>query len=136
MIENLFCWIIFLFAVLLSACGTETDPARIERELAYVEAVNMNIWPENYVGKTRTVSGQSTSSYFAVTDKTYHSIAVPNKDGTYTEEVEYLTADGTYPADGIPVTVTGKFETYMENGIQYCRLKDAKIILKGDLSHE
>ena len=128
MIEKLLCWIILLLAALMSACGTEVDPARIERELAYIEAVNMNIWPEDYVGKTRTVSGQSTSGYFTVTDKTYHSVAVPDKSGTYTEKIEYLSADGIYPADGISVTVTGEFEVYTENGIQYCRLKDAEII--------
>ena len=134
MIEKLFCWIIFLFAVLLNGCALETDPARIEQELAYIEAVNMNIWPQDYVGKTRTVTGESTSKYFAVTDQTYYSVAVINKDGTSTEKVEYLLADGAYPSDGTPVTVTGEFEVYLENGIQYCRLKDAQILTNGDVS--
>ena len=129
MSEKLICGAAMLFlALLLAGCDIRFDPARTERELAYSEAVNMNVWPQNYVGKTRTVTGESVSERFAVSDKTYHFVAVPNADGTYAEKIEYLSSDGCYPADGAPVTVTGEFEVFLEYGIQYCRLKDAAII--------
>ena len=133
MIEKLFCWLIFSMVLLMNGCALEKDPARIETELAYFEAVNMNIWPQDYVGKTRTVSGKSMSEYYPATDKTYYCVAVSNYDGTYTEKVEYLSADGQYPGNGTPVAVTGEFEVYQEYGVIYCRLKDAQIILKGDI---
>ena len=124
-----------LAAILLVGCAVDTDPERIERIYAFVELLNMTTMPENYIGKTRTVSGESTSKYFALTDKTYFSVSVSNAKHTDSEEIEYELTDGQYPPDGVSITVTGEFEVYRENSFPYCRLKDAQItMIEGDKS--
>ena len=126
---------VLLAAILLAGCAVDTEPERIERTYAFVELRNMTTMPENYIGKTRTVSGKSASKRFALTDKTYYSVSVSNAKHTDSEEIEYELADGQYPPDGISITVTGEFEVYRENGFPYCRLKDAQItMIEGDTS--
>ena len=129
-IKSIYGIVLGLAVLFLSGCSVDTDPARTEQMLAYSQAVNMKVTPEDYIGQIRTLRGQSTSEYFAVTGKTYYSLLIPNADGSYTEKIEYLLADGDYPGDGCEVTVTGAFDVYQENGIPYCRLANAKIISK------
>lgn len=125
--------------LLLTACGEQSDAynfAQSSGTVAYAQLVNMTLTPEKYIGATVTVRGQCASSYYPVTDLTYYSVVVSDVNVCCTQGIEYVLARGDYPADGTEVTVSGEFEVYYENGIEYCRLKDAQIILKGDISHE
>ena len=123
---------LLLVLFLLTGCDTQAHKERIEKTLAYSELLNMKTWPEQYVGKTRTVSGLTATQYYAVTDATYYILLVSNADGSYSESIEYLLTDGTYPKDGENVSVTGEFEVYYENTLPYYRLKDAHISKKGN----
>ena len=117
--------------LLLTACDGQGDAYNFVQSsgtVAYAQLVNMTLEPQKYVGAAVTVRGQCASSYYPVTDLTYYSVVVSDVSVCCSQGIEYLLSGGDYPADGTEATVTGEFEVYYENGIPYCRLKDAEII--------
>ena len=108
--------------------GIDVDLTRMSSTMVYGQVSDIMYMPDNYVGKTIRMRGQSYSSYFDETDTTYYYILIADATECCAQGIEYTLADGTvYPTDETEATVTGVFELYDELGITYCRLKDAVV---------
>ena len=95
--------------------------------MVYSEVNNMLVNPDDYVGKTVRMSG--TYAAFTNEDESQYYPAVIIADATAccSQGIEFeLEGKPSYP-DGYPdpqteVTVVGMFETYNEDGMQFCHL--------------
>ncbi|MBR1690481.1 MAG: hypothetical protein IJ713_06885 [Oscillibacter sp.] len=105
--------------------GIDVDLTAMSATMVYAEVSNMMYLPDDYVGKTVRMRGQSLSTYYDATDQTYYSVLISDATACCAQGIEYMLAEGAYPADDEEVTVTGEFELYEELGVVYCRLKDA-----------
>lgn len=92
----------------------------------------MMVSPQDYVGRTVTMRGQ-----FAVYAQTesgpfYFACVIADATACCQQGLEFVLAgDAVYPDDypeiGSEITVTGEFQTYEEDGYQYCHLIEARM---------
>ena len=149
--KKLLC-IIMAAAVLfsMSACGSEKEGAtekyqaervvknadgiidlsQLSSTIAFTELYNMTKAPEVYIGETVKMKGRFEYFQNPETETEYFSCLVSDETACCSQGLEFiLEGDYTYPEDypelSSEITVSGIFEVYDEDGLQYCRLKDA-----------
>ena len=118
-----------------SGAGTASAPAAVDVDLTqlsstmvYSEVYNIMMAPEDYVGKIIRMEGQCVSAYYEPTDATYYSIIIQDATACCAQGIEYVLTDGqAYPEDGGEATVTGRFESYDEDGTTWYHLVDASV---------
>ena len=112
--------------VLSETEGVDIDLTLLSRTMVFAQVSGLVYEPDEHIGQIVRMRGESVSEYYDKTDTTYHYVIVADAAACCAQGIEYLlTDDGVYPPDGEEVTVTGEFELYEEEGIEYCRLKDA-----------
>ena len=144
--------VLLLFALLLTLCacgsgttgdavdddGADADTAAsaavdldltlLSSTLVYSEVYNIMTEPEAYVGKTIRMEGQCLSAYYEPTGLTYYSVIIQDATACCAQGIEYVLSDGqSYPSDGENATVTGRFESYDEEGTVWYHLVDASV---------
>lgn len=93
--------------------------------------------PENYIGKKVKMSGQfaiyqpAESDGQASTEQIYFACLIADATACCQQGIEFvLNGDYKFPDDypelGTEITVTGEFQTYMEDGYRYCHLINAE----------
>ena len=89
--------------------------------------------PDYYIGKP--VKMKEQLAYYEDPDakSQYFACIIADATACCSQGLEFiLTGEHTYPKDypevGSEITVTGIFELYEENGLQYCRLTNATIL--------
>lgn len=106
----------------------DVDLTRMSGTMVYGQVSGMMSMPEDYIGKTIRMRGQSYSSYYDSTDTTYYYIIISDATACCAQGLEYVLADNSaYPQDETEATVTGVFELYDELGVTYCRLAGATV---------
>lgn len=140
--NKVFC-VIVMFALLLSpfaalAQTAETvetidiDLSQMSGTVAYAQVYQMMYEPEAYEGKTVRMAG-----YFDVfedqdTGIVYTSCIIPDAAACCAQGFEFVWAGEhawpeAYPEPGAFLTVTGRFETYLEDDWLYIHLVDADV---------
>ena len=109
--------------------GVDVDLTAMSSTMVYAEVSNIMYEPDDYVGKIIRMKGQAASAYAESTDTAYYAIIIADATACCAQGIEYLLAEGEYPADQTEAIVTGEFELYDEDGQTYCRLKNAVIEL-------
>lgn len=108
--------------------GIDVDLTSMSGTMVYGQVSGMMYTPEDYIGKTIRMRGQSYSSYYDETDATYYYIIIADATACCSQGLEYVLSDNAaYPQDGTEATITGVFELYNELGLTYCRLADATV---------
>ena len=118
-----------------AAAANATAPAAIDLDLTqlsstlvYSEVYNIMTEQEAYLGKTIRMEGECLSAYYEPTDTTYYSVVIQDATACCAQGIEYVLSDGQdYPADGNNATVTGRFESYDEEGTVWYHLVDASL---------
>ena len=115
-----------------SVSGDTVDLTVLSSTMIYAEVYNMMVSPQDYVGRTVTMRGQ-----FAVYAQTesgpfYFACVIADATACCQQGLEFVLAgDAVYPDDypeiGSEITVTGEFQTYEEDGYQYCHLIEARM---------
>ncbi len=106
----------------------EIDLTELSSTMVYSQVLDMMTEPETYRGKTVRMRGQAASTYYDVTDRTYHAVIIADATACCAQGIEYeLGAGERYPEDGSETTVTGVFGTYEEFERTYYYLKDANL---------
>ena len=96
--------------------------------MVYSEVYNIMTDPEAYIGKTIRMEGECLSAYYAPTKTTYYSVIIQDATACCAQGIEYVLPDGqAYPPDGDCATVTGRFESYDEEGTVWYHLVDASL---------
>ena len=109
----------------------DVDLTQLGSTMVYSEVFNMMYAPEDYVGKTVKIEG-SFAVYEGV-DRNYYACLIADATACCSQGIEFVwSGDHVYPDDypelGSTITVTGTFETYMEDGMEFCQLVDAEIV--------
>ena len=113
--------------------GTTIDLTVLSSTMVYSEVYNMMMVPEEYMGKKVKMSGSFVVYEDETTGKRYFSCMISDATACCSQGLEFvLQGDYSYP-DDYPelyseITVTGIFNTYEEEGINYCQLIDAEIV--------
>lgn len=114
----------------------DVDLTTLSSTMVYAEVYNMMVTPSDYIGKTVKMGGQF-ALYQAVdkngdpiTDQIYFACIISDATACCSQGIEFILAgEHSYPEDypelGSSITVTGIFQTYVENGNLYCNLVDA-----------
>ncbi len=118
--------------VKVSNSGVDVDLTQLSSTMVYSEVFNMMCVPEDYIGKTVKMNGIFV--VYANEDETqfYPACLILDATACCSQGIEFvLEGNPSYP-EGYPefedeITVTGTFETYVEDGDTYCRLQNAKI---------
>ena len=110
------------------AAAVDVDLTQLSSTMVYSEVYNIMMAPEDYVGKIIRMNGECVSAYYEPTDATYYSIIIQDATACCAQGIEYVLGDGqAYPEDGGEATVTGRFESYDENGTTWYHLVDASV---------
>ena len=112
--------------------GVDLDLSKLSGTVVYSQVYNMMVPPQDYVGKTIRISGLYDVYEDAGTGNTYFACVIPDATACCAQGIEFLWAgEHTYPDDypepGCEMTMTGRFETYEEDGAEYIRLADAEV---------
>lgn len=115
--------------VLSHTAGIDIDLLSMSNTMVYTVVYSIVVSPEEFVGKTIRMRGQSLNYRDETTGTVYHSCVIQDATACCSQGIEYvLTNSGNYPAkDGEEITVTGKLETYSVGDFLYCTLKNATI---------
>ncbi len=137
--------LMILVLVGLSACSGDTsqetssaetdgqvidvDLTKLSSTMVYAEVYNMMVNPEEYYGLIVKMKGEYVSYTSSMTGVTYLSVIIADATGCCEQGIEFLLDESyvypdDYPTPGDTITVVGEFESYLEMGIMYCRLKD------------
>ena len=112
--------------------GIDLDLSKMSGTVVYSQVYNMMASPEDYIGKTIRVAGYFDVYEDAETGNNYFACMIPDATACCAQGLEFLWAgEHTYPDDypepGCDMTMTGRFETYEEDGAEYIRLADAEV---------
>ncbi len=96
--------------------------------MVYSEVLNMMIMPEDYIGKKVKMHG--AFSYAEGLDKYYYACIIADATACCSQGIEFALKEekkfpDEFPELGEEITVEGIFDTYVEDGITYCQLKDS-----------
>ncbi len=141
-----------LMAVTLSACSSSTagigtemaaatpEPLVVELDLSklsgtvvYSQVYNMMVEPETYIGKVIKMSGYYSAYEDTERNVVYHACVIPDATACCAQGIEFVRAgehnwpDG-YPEEGTGIIVTGRLDTYEEDGYMYLHLVDAEMV--------
>lgn len=112
--------------------NVDVDLTKLSSTMVYSEVYNMMYTPENYIGKTVKMSGMFAAYTNQDQSQFYPAVIIADATACCSQGLEFvLEGNPSYP-EGYPemetdITVIGTFETYLEDGNTYCRLKNAKI---------
>lgn len=137
-------WIAFILTMLLlfTGCGKQgTTPSKAAADAAkqtidvdltalsstmvYSEVYNMLTEPDRYIGKTVRMAGGYSAFLNEETGAVYRVCMIADATACCTQGMEFILTDENYPEMESDITVVGTFQTYMEDGTQYCHLVDA-----------
>ena len=143
LMKKLFCLLLFfvLMPFLPPAARTEAAdaPEPIDLDLsvmsgtvAYAQVCQMMYEPEAYIGKIIRVTGFLDVFEDRDTGMVYTSCVIPDAAACCLQGIEFVWAGDhpwpeAYPGLGAYLTVTGRFETYLEDDWMYVRLADAEV---------
>ena len=108
----------------------DLDLTQLSKTMVYAEVYNIMVEPESYVGKSIRMNGD----YYIYTDETtgqrYFYCVIRDATACCAQGIEFVLTDDykfpeDYPEEGAFVTVSGRFDTYMEDDLLYCTLRDA-----------
>lgn len=104
-------------------------------EMVYAMVYQLMTNPDEYADKTIKIEGSYYPTYYEPAEKYYHYVVIKDATACCAQGIEFVWDDGNhqypeeYPKEEEEVIVTGKFETYQEDGDKnlYFRLKDASL---------
>ncbi len=107
--------------------GVDVDLTTLSATMVYSEVSNMMINPDQYMGKTVKMQGIENVYHDTETGQDYYACVIADATACCSQGIEFEMADKIYPPEGSEVTVMGVFDTYEENGYQYCTLRGAQL---------
>ena len=108
----------------------DVDLTQLSSTMVYSEVYNMMMKPDDYLGKTVKMSGQSASYHDEASNKYYYACVIQDATACCSQGIEYcldssFKSPEDYPEDGSEVTLVGVFDTYYEDGYRYMTLRNS-----------
>ncbi|MCR5082765.1 MAG: hypothetical protein K6B15_04745 [Parasporobacterium sp.] len=109
--------------------GVDVDLTVMSSTMVYSEVLNMMTTPEDYIGKVIKMEGIYSTFHDDATGKSYYACIIQDATACCAQGIEFILSDSNYPEDnGQILSVVGTFDTYEENGVKYCTLRDANLV--------
>lgn len=117
----------------LNDSAVDIDMTKMSSDMVYATVYQMMSEPESYVGKVIRIRGNYSAVWYEPTAQYYHYVMIQDATACCGQGLEFVWGDGShsypeeYPKENAEITVTGKFETYTEEGDEnlYNRLSNA-----------
>ncbi|MCR5417437.1 MAG: hypothetical protein K6E84_00800 [Lachnospiraceae bacterium] len=111
----------------------DLDLTNLSSTMVYSEVYNMMTVPEDYIGKTIKMNGTYVYYKDATTGNEYFSCIIQDATACCSQGIEFILTEDyrypdDYPAEGTTICVSGVFDTYEENGVKYCTLRNARLV--------
>jgi len=108
----------------------DLDLTTMSSTMVYSEVYNIMCYPDDYREKCIKMSGTCSIFEDLTTGQLYYACIIQDATQCCQQGIEFNLQDSyiypdDYPENGQEVTVVGIFETYAEDGVLYCRLRDA-----------
>ena len=121
-----------------TAESTFVDLTALSSTMVYAEVFAMMSSPEDYVGKTVKMQGIFSKGQLYAAGSlndggTVFACVIQDATACCAQGIPFeLAGDRTYPQDypelGDTITVVGTFEIHQQEGMQFCRLRDAEFV--------
>ena len=121
-----------------TAESTFVDLTALSSTMVYAEVFAMMSSPEDYVGKTVKMQGIFSKGQLYAAGSlndggTVFACIVQDATACCAQGIPFeLAGDRTYPQDypelGDTITVVGTFEIHEQEGMEFCRLRDAELV--------
>lgn len=118
--------------------STFVDLTALSSTMVYAEVFAMMSSPEDYVGKTVKMQGIFSKGQLYAAGSlndggTVFACVIQDATACCAQGIPFeLAGDHTYPQDypelGDIITVVGTFEIHQQEGMQFCRLRDAELV--------
>lgn len=118
--------------------STFVDLTALSSTMVYAEVFAMMSSPEDYVGKTVKMRGIFSKGQLYAAGSlndggTVFACVIQDATACCAQGIPFeLAGDHTYPQDypelGDAITVVGTFEIHQQEGMQFCRLRDAELV--------
>ena len=119
-------------AALADTAEVDLDLTQFSGTLVYSQVYSMMEEPEAYLGQTVRVHGDFSYFQDPDTKREYFAVIIADATACCAQGIEFVWAGehaypDHYPPLYTPLTVTGVFGTYEENGYLYVELQDAEV---------
>ena len=121
-----------------TAESTVVDLTALSSTMVYAEVFAMMSSPEDYVGKTVKMQGIFSKGQLYAAGSlndggTVFACVIQDATACCAQGIPFeLAGDHTYPQDypelGDTITVVGTFEIHEQEGMEFCRLRDAELV--------
>lgn len=121
-----------------TAESTFVDLTALSSTMVYAEVFAMMSSPEDYVGKTVKMQGIFSKGQLYAAGSlndggTVFACVIQDATACCAQGIPFeLAGDHTYPQDypelGDTITVVGTFEIHQQEGMRFCRLRDAEFV--------
>ena len=121
-----------------TAESTFVDLTALSSTMVYAEVFAMMSSPEDYVGKTVKMQGIFSKGQLYAAGSlndggTVFACVIQDATACCAQGIPFeLAGDHTYPQDypelGDAITVVGTFEIHEQEGMEFCRLRDAEFV--------
>lgn len=113
-----------------TAEGIDVDMTQLSSTMIYAEVYSMMTNSKEYLGKKIRMRGDYSYFYDKHSGNYYFACLIRDATACCAQGIEFVLSDAykfpdDYPASGDEITVTGTFESYLENNITYYHLVDA-----------
>ena len=107
----------------------EIDLTSMSSTMVYSYVFNMLNAPDDFIGQRFKIRGTYDEQYWDQTNLTYHYIVIADATACCAQGLEFVLTDSgaAYPQLGEEFEISGIFDTYEEDGLNYIRI-DADII--------
>ncbi len=111
----------------------DLDLSKLSGTVVFSQVYNMMADPEPYLGMVIRMAGYYSSYEDTEKDAVYHACIIPDASACCSQGIEFVWKGehawpDEYPAEGTDIVVTGRLETYEEDGYTYLHLMDAELV--------
>lgn len=110
----------------------DVDLTVLNSTMVYAEVYNIMMSPEDYIGKVIKMNGLFYPGTDQEQTQFYPACLIQDATACCAQGIEFLLPGASYPEDypaiGSPITVSGTFATYEEDGVLYCHLINAALV--------
>ena len=111
----------------------DLDLTRLSATVLYSQVYNMMSEPDSYLGKVIKMAGYYSPYNDVERGVVYHACVIPDAMACCAQGIEFVWRGDhkwpdDYPAEGTDLDVTGRLESYIEDGYMYLHLVDAEVV--------
>lgn len=113
--------------------GVDVDITVLNSIMTYSQVFDMITNPDSYKGKVVKMDGMYVCNFPKEGEQFYCACVIMDATACCSQGIEFELDDtyaypDDYPEYEDTVTVIGTFDTYMEDGYQYCTLRNARLL--------